>query len=1193
MQIARPPAPSRRHHKPWRIAALRVCIAVAMAASALGSGAGTISAAGAAPSVGDGFGDAPSIQYQEAMAHANDGLTFAPGEAATVPYSPRLGDTAKIDGGTAVALPAAASKGGARTSSRLGSNSAEPNTAGAATVAGAQASPATANVLRREVYGYLPYWESSAAPTLNYDVLSTVAYFGVGADGAGNLVESGSGWSGWNSSWMTDVINNAHMHGTRVVLTVESFAWTSSDANVQTALLSSSTAQANLITQIVGQVTGRGVDGVSLDFEPIAAGQKSTYVTFVRSLRAALDAAHPGYEIVFDATGYVANYDAANLLAPGGADAVFIMGYGFRSDSSNPVGSIDPLTSPTVYDLTDAVNAYKALAPASSIILGLPYYGIAWSTTSNALNARSQSGYTCPAGGTYPSAGIATYAWASGQAATSGYSYDSVEQSAWSAYQIGSGACQTWAEVYYDDARSLAAKYDMIIYQNLRGAGIWVLGYDGTSHALDSVIVSKFLTDNNPPKAGIVNLPGSQQSEGFQVSWTARDDWNGVKSYDVEASANGGDFTPWLTGTAATSWTFNGASGNSYSFRVRATDSVGNVGPWDVSTTFNPAPTLAIGGFAAVEVTSLNERASATTSAATVRTAGLGTVLQIIGGPVSAEGYTWYQVTGPITELNPVAPVFPGLWIAAANGTTNYVVPITPPNTTVVSAGISNYGVGTPGVAPSGTGIDRGRVFSPDSDGIHDTLPVHWTNGTAFDDVAVSVYRADGGLAGSIDLGAQPAGPESLDWNGRVDGGSGPLADGQYILQVRGAAGATVFYAPSPAPFTASQSYTFGVLIDRVATGTYYPMAPVRILDTRVGLGLSGSFVSGQSRYFQVAGTHGVPAGAIAVTGNLTVTQPSTQGWVRLGSSTSGANSTINFAAADSRANGVTLGLGPDGSLGALYQSSSGQGTVQLIFDLTGYFVRDGNGATFVPVAPTRLVDTRLKQGVGTPLATNRAYAFQVAGLAGVPSNATSVTGNATVTGAIGAGYVSLAPSFVPGTVPGTSSVNFPAGDTRANNVVVPLASGQLQVEYVGKASTSVQFIFDVTGYFVPGLSGSTFVPVAPARLVDSRTGMGYSGPLGTGSAAAFWASGHASIDPVAVAVVGNLTVTGQTSGGWLAAAPGASSNTSTLNFPVGDNRANGFVSMFGSGGSLTVTYGGGTKGSKTQFVVDVMGYYR
>ncbi len=126
----------------------------------------------------------------------------------------------------------------------------------------------------------------------------------------------------------------------------------------------------------------------------------------------------------------------------------------------------------------------------------------------------------------------------------------------------------------------------------------------------------------------------------------------------------------------------------------------------------------------------------------------------------------------------------------------------------------------------------------------------------------------------------------------------------------------------------------------------------------------------------------------------------------------------------------------------------------------------------------------------------------------------------------------------------------------------------------------------------MPGLSGATFVPLTPGRVVDSRTALGFKGPLGTGSTASFAVSGQASVHPIAVAVVGNLTVTGQTSKGWLSAAPGPASSTSTLNFPVGDNRANGFVSVLGPGGSLAVTFGG-TRGSTTQVVVDILGYYR
>ncbi len=73
----------------------------------------------------------------------------------------------------------------------------------------------------------------------------------------------------------------------------------------------------------------------------------------------------------------------------------------------------------------------------------------------------------------------------------------------------------------------------------------------------------------------------------------------------------------------------------------------------------------------------------------------------------------------------------------------------------------------------------------------------------------------------------------------------------------------------------------------------------------------------------------------------------------------------------------------------------------------------------------------------------NSARPFQVAGLGAIPANAVAVTGNLTVTGQSGPGYVSLTPN--PTNTPGSSTLNFPQGDVRANNVAIPLnSSGQL-----------------------------------------------------------------------------------------------------------------------------------------------------
>ena len=122
--------------------------------------------------------------------------------------------------------------------------------------------------------------------------------------------------------------------------------------------------------------------------------------------------------------------------------------------------------------------------------------------------------------------------------------------------------------------------------------------------------------------------------------------------------------------------------------------------------------------------------------------------------------------------------------------------------------------------------------------------------------------------------------------------------------------------------------------------GKFVALSPARLLDTRVGNGLSGKFVAGTPRAFAVTGRGGVPVNATGVTGNLTVTDQTAPWAVFIGPNplASPTSSTINFIAGQVVANGVTLALGSGGTLAATYISSAGQ-TTSLVFDVTGYFV--------------------------------------------------------------------------------------------------------------------------------------------------------------------------------------------------------------------------------------------------------------
>ena len=50
-----------------------------------------------------------------------------------------------------------------------------------------------------------------------------------------------------------------------------------------------------------------------------------------------------------------------------------------------------------------------------------------------------------------------------------------------------------WNQVWYDDSLSLDLKYDFAIQKNLKGIGIWALGYDGNRSELWNLIEKKFV----------------------------------------------------------------------------------------------------------------------------------------------------------------------------------------------------------------------------------------------------------------------------------------------------------------------------------------------------------------------------------------------------------------------------------------------------------------------------------------------------------------------------------------------------------------------------------------------------------------------------------------------------------------------------------------------------------------------------
>jgi hypothetical protein len=366
------------------------------------------------------------------------------------------------------------------------------------------------------------------------------------------------------------------------------------------------------------------------------------------------------------------------------------------------------------------------------------------------------------------------------------------------------------------------------------------------------------------------------------------------------------------------------------------------------------------------------------------------------------------------------------------------------------------------------------------------------------------------------------------------------------------------------------------------------------VLDTRTGLGAGGvvgKVGPGRTLVLDVTGRGGVPAtGVASIAINVTVTGPTATSFVSVTPSGGSGTSTLNFVRGQTVPNLVVVPVGPDGSI-RLYNAA---GSTHLIGDITGWFAGPDAtvGSHFVPTGPARLLDTRTglgRNGVVGPVGGGSTIVLGVAGLGAIPSEGVrAVAVNVTVTGPTAAGYLSVTPSGGGA----TSSVNFAAGETAANLVMVKTgADGSVRIR---NATGTAHVVVDVVGWFSdPGLlTGAVQVPVEPARVLDTRDGTGrggVTGKIGPSVPVVLDVTGVGGVPTSgASAVILNVTAVAPSANGYLSVTPSGGLGTSTLNFARGETVANLVVVPIGPDGSVQIANAAGA----THVVGDVVGWF-
>jgi spore germination protein len=322
--------------------------------------------------------------------------------------------------------------------------------------------------LTQQVYGYLPYWElnSSTAASLRYDLLTTIALFGIGIGADGNLDRERPGYAAYFSANAVDVVNAAHARGVRVVPTFQLFD--SAEVSQLRAFLAHPAAQRRFIAQALSVIGARRADGANLDVEPLPASLAKPFAAFVGRFRSALKKEVPGATLVI-ALGAGVSGDTIEVLVPV-VDQLFLMAYDYRTAGSTSAGPVAPLDAPWLSVRSDLAR-YLRHAPPGKVILGMPAYGYDWPVQSQ--DARSPVRTDAKQVGTPFSRTFSSVVRFLALHPGLAIRYDAAAGSPYFTYH--DHAADTYRQVWFEDDRSLGRKVDLALAARLAGVGIWAL----------------------------------------------------------------------------------------------------------------------------------------------------------------------------------------------------------------------------------------------------------------------------------------------------------------------------------------------------------------------------------------------------------------------------------------------------------------------------------------------------------------------------------------------------------------------------------------------------------------------------------------------------------------------------------------------------------------------------------------------
>lgn len=340
------------------------------------------------------------------------------------------------------------------------------------------------------VYGFLPYWNVD-----NYQLhpaVTHLSYFRLAVNGKGQI-EDDSAYQIYQSDHYKQILAQLDRNKIKVELTI----FTSHSDEIE-ALLACYECQDYLIDRIDTLVGENQLDGINLDLEYlgyVSEEQRNVMTNFIYRLQSMLKRKYPRTRLSLDVYGGAANmnnlWDFPKLSMI--VDRILVMGYDYKTKKSSVPGPTAPTLGKNVWggDIWEDIRSLLRFVPSEKVVLVVPFYGYAWVTTTDNLDTAK----------TYPDTGE-TLTYRGAQNILSDPEMQAQErwdERSLTPYLVFPDQTdpERWHIGFFENARSLGYKIDLIDQLDLGGMAIWALGYEGEYRELWDVISKDELRINS------------------------------------------------------------------------------------------------------------------------------------------------------------------------------------------------------------------------------------------------------------------------------------------------------------------------------------------------------------------------------------------------------------------------------------------------------------------------------------------------------------------------------------------------------------------------------------------------------------------------------------------------------------------------------------------------------------------------